>query len=202
MSISLGLSLFLVAWTGFVAFLRYARAWLLYFIAGAVGFTLAVVYLVRGTAIEYGLESLTALHVHQVASLVGIPTRIFTSAKEILLVMIISQDVGWTAMTIDIECSGLLELTVFMGLLLFFPKMPVLRKLVIGVLGLLATYVFNLIRVMAIAAVLHWGGKNAIFIAHTIVGRGIFFVCIVAIYWFAFTRGSLQLVADNMKEAQ
>lgn len=202
MTISLGLVLFLVVWVAVVAFLRYARVWLFYFIAGAVGFTLTVVYLVRGTAIEYGLESLTALHVHHLANFVGIPTRIFASAKEILLVMIISQDVGWTSMTIDIECSGLLELTVFTGLLFFFPKMPIWRKLVVGALGIIATYIFNLLRVMAIASVLHWGGKDSIFIAHTIVGRGFFFFCIVAVYWFAFTHGSLKLVSAGMKEAQ
>ena len=49
------------------------------------------------------------MFVHQVCNLAGIPARIFQAALGALLVMIITQEVGWTVIQITIECSGLLE---------------------------------------------------------------------------------------------
>jgi exosortase/archaeosortase family protein len=67
--------------------------------------------------------------------------------------------------------------------------------------GLVATYVINILRLLLIIAFLHWGGKDVIFLAHTVIGRGVFFILVVAVYWFVFTRAALRVVRERVERA-
>jgi exosortase family protein XrtG len=185
-------------WLGLVIYLRVRRAWLLYYVVAAVGFTLLIVFFTRGTLVEEALEGITAQHAHEVAGLVGVPTLIFRNAPGTMLVLVVVGRIGWTVIQIDVECSGLLEMAAFAGLLLFYPGLRTRRRLVYLVSGLVATYLVNILRLLVIIAFLHWGGKDVIFLAHTIVGRGIFFLLVIGIYWFVFTRAAIHTVRDRI----
>jgi len=171
-------------------FLRKARAWLLAYMLGTVGFTLLLVYALRGSVIESFIERSSALAAHYVSSALGIPTKVFFNAPGTLLVLIVYQEVGWTAIEIDIECSGLLEFTVFTGLVLFFNGFSRKYRATVLPLGLAATFLMNIARIVIIVATIHFGGKSAIYIAHTVVGRAIFFLMVIALYWYVFTRAT------------
>jgi len=112
----------------------------------------------------------------------------------------VRQDPGWTVVRIDIECSGLLEMSVFGGLLLFYPAWTVGRRAWMTLVGWVITFVANVMRVLFIIAVLHVAGKRSIFVAHTVGGRLVFFMMVAALYWVVFTRGTVRALARRLEE--
>ena len=98
-------------WAGAVAFLRYSRSWLPFYVLGAVG---CAYWLILVFSNLFGLEPFLAHSVawvvHIVSNLVGIPTRIFEGAPGVLLVLVIFQEIGWTVLQVGIESSGLRRL--------------------------------------------------------------------------------------------
>ncbi len=188
----------IAAWGAAVLYLRVRRLWLFYYVLAAVGFTLIVVLLMRGTVPEQILEGFTADHAHDVAQVFGIPTLVFRNAPGTMLVLVVVGRAGWTIIHVDIECSGLLELAAFTGLLLFYPGLRPWRRASLLAAGLTATYLINILRLLVIISFLHFGGKDVVFLAHTIIGRGIFFLLVVLVYWLVFTRAAVYTVRDRI----
>jgi exosortase family protein XrtG len=183
----------IAAWVAALWFLRSGRIWLPYYLVGAVGFAVGLVLLGHG---PLGLERLLAIGTARgasvAASMIGIQTRLFSGAADSILVLVVRQPVGWTLLTVGIECSGLLEGATIAGLTLFYPLLKPVRRAWLVLAGLVATAAANIVRVLVIIATLHWGGKDALFVAHSIVGRGIFFALVVVIYWLAMTTPTLR----------
>lgn len=191
-------ALAIAAWVGLLAFFRSGRIWLPYYVVGAVGFAVGVVLLGRGPLpLEAAMVASTAQGAHVVTDLIGIPTRVFPSAMGAILVLVVHQPVGWTMVTVGVECSGLLEAATIVGLTVFYPLWGARRRLWIVAMGLVATEVANIVRVTVIVATLHWGGKDALFLAHSLVGRGLFFACVVVIYWLALTTPTLRQLTER-----
>ena len=187
-------------WLAIYVFLRRSRAWLLAYVVGAVGFTLILVYFVRGSALESAFETAGAVGAHYVGDALRIPTRVFLNAPGTLLVLIVYQKAGWTAVEVDIECSGLLESIVFLGLVAFFRGLPWGRKIWYLSVGLLFTYVVNVIRIVIIVAMISYFGKDAIYLAHTVVGRAVFFALVINLYWYTFTRTTMETLRHRILE--
>lgn len=185
-------------WIVAYAFFHKAHAWLLAYMLGTIGFTLLLVYAFRGSVVESFIERTTAIAAHYVCNALGIPTKVFFNAPGTLLVLIVYQEVGWTAVEIDIECSGLLEFTVFSGLVLFFNGFTWRYRATVLPLGILATFVMNIVRIAIIVATIHLGGKSAIYIAHTVVGRAIFFMMVISLYWYVFTRATTAAINKKL----
>ncbi len=188
-------------WGAAVAFLHRYRIWLLFYTVGSVG--LAFLLIVAGTRfvpLERGLEVTTAYAAHAISQALGIPTRVFEAAPGNILVWVVVQEPGWTVVRVDLECSGLLEMSVLSGLLLFYPAWSLWRRLGLTMLGWVATYMANIARVVVIILILHSFGKRSIFVAHTIVGRAVFFALVAGLYWVVFTRGTLSTLAERLDE--
>jgi exosortase family protein XrtG len=185
-------TLFLV-WLLAVVFLRYYRIWLLYYIVGAVGCAYWLI-LLCGTVL--GLDSLlahtVAWMVHFLSNLIAIPTRIFEGSPGLLLVMVIAQKVGWTALQVGVESSGLLEIAVMTSLLLFYPGWTIARRSGMILLGGFAIWLANILRMMVIVVMLNRFGKEALVLAHMYVGKAIFFLLAVGIFWFLITSVTLK----------
>lgn len=188
----------LTVWIAGYLFFRRAHAWLLAYMLGTIGFTLLMVYALRGSPVESFIERSSALAAHYVCEAVNIPTKVFFNAPGTLLVLIVYQEVGWTAVEIDIECSGLLEFTVFTGLVLFFNGFTWKYRAKVLPLGLIGTFAMNIVRISIIVATIHLGGKNAIYIAHTVVGRAFFFIMVIALYWYVFTRATTSAINKKL----
>jgi exosortase family protein XrtG len=194
------LALALVAWAAILWFLRSKRIWIFYYIWGAVGFTLLAILLLRGSWVEFGIEQLTGLTLHHTLGYMGIETRVFDKAPGTIL-MLIKVDNSWTAIDIDIECSGLLEGCVLMGLMLFYPAYKPRMKAVYSSTGLVMLYLINLVRLYVIVGTIHMGGRDVIYIAHSLIGRLVFFGLTITLYWWLFTRPSLVKVKEYIRNA-
>lgn len=190
----------LTLWLLLLVFFRVYRVWLPFYVLGAVGLATLIIYFGRGAIpIELWLKELTGLNVHQIASLFGVQTKLFDGVPGSLMVLVVAQPIGWTVVHIDIECSAMLESAVFVGLIAFYPGWSLGKKLGLAAIGLTATYVANLIRILAIVTILHWGGKDTLFMTHTIIARGLFFTAVVLIYWYLITRPTIGTVRENLR---
>lgn len=107
-------------WIGITIFFYRNRIWLFYYIWGAVGFTFIVIILLRGSVIEYHLEHQAALILHQILGYFSVKTAVFDRAASTLLVLT-KVDNSWAVIDIDIESSGLLEMCILLGLIIFYP---------------------------------------------------------------------------------
>ena len=184
-------------WILAVLFFRLNRIWLPYYVIGSVGLAFLVIFIGRNTPIEPALQTAVAQGVHAVAQVTGIPTDTFDAAPGALLVLV-SQDIGWTMLQVTVESSGLLESGVILGMLMFYPAWPIRRRAAYVVLALLLTYVANIIRLVVIVATLHYLGKDSLLVSHTIIGRAVFFVGVIIIYWFLLTRPTLGAVRNKL----
>ncbi|MGE5373308.1 MAG: hypothetical protein ACM3QZ_15150 [Solirubrobacterales bacterium] len=189
-----------VLWAVSVFYMWKRKIWLLYYIIGAVGFALLAITLMRGTVMEFTLARGTTMILHRLLSGMAIPSYLFEQAPQTILVLI-GLDNGWTTINIDIECSGLLEACVLSGLILFYPGYAFKRTVYYTALGLAMLYLANIIRMITIIAVMDVGGRELIYVSHTLIGRLVFFVLMIAIYWFVLTGPSLRIIRDKVKDA-
>ncbi|PKM76544.1 MAG: exosortase family protein XrtG [Firmicutes bacterium HGW-Firmicutes-15] len=191
-------SLSIVLWILIAYYLHNHRIWLFYYIWTAVGFTFIAILLLRSSNVEYAVEQATGLFLHYSLGLIGIKTFIFDKAPGTVLVLLALEN-SWTCIDIDIECSGLLESCVLLGLLMFYPTLTLAKRFQYACIGVISLFVVNLIRLITVVLTLNFGGRDTMFIAHTLVGRLVFFALIIMVYWYLFTRPSLAKVRRRVE---
>jgi exosortase family protein XrtG len=190
-----------VLWVMLAFFFWRYRIWIAFYIVASVGLTFLMI--LAGTRLfplERWMEMSVAYSAHAASQVVGIPTRVFEAAPGNILVWVIVQDPGWTVVRVDLECSGLLEVSVLSGLLLFYPAWSVGRRAWLTLVGWLATFGANVVRVVVIILILHILGKRSIFVAHTVAGRLVFFGFVAGIYWVILTRGTVHVLTRRLQE--
>lgn len=190
-----------IIWLAVVIFLRKARIWLPFYVLGAVG---CAYWLVLVFSNLIGLEPLlahsVAWMVHLTSNFMGIPTRIFEGAPGVLLVLVIYQDIGWTVLQVGLESSGLLEITVLVSLLLFYPGWTLYHRLRLILFGGIAMWIANILRMLVIVVMLNQFGKEALVLAHMYVGKAVFFVLVILIFWFIITRPTLKQLQKRQSQ--
>jgi exosortase family protein XrtG len=201
-----------LVWGLGVAYLRWTRNWLFFFVVGVAGAAYLLVFTcTRLVRVDHLLAAVVAAAVHWLCQLLGIPTVVFESAPDMLMVLMVTQPVGWTTLQIGVESSGIIEVSVLTALLLFYPGWTPLHRAGSILIGIAATLSANTLRVFVIALMLHVGGKEALVLAHTYVGKLIFFILMVAIVWALITAPTMRrlgtrlahpgALADSRKEA-
>ncbi len=190
------ITLFLL-WFAVLAYFRYHRNWIFYYIWGSVGFSFVLILTLRGSPVEAWVEQQIGAILHTLSGYIGIPTRFFPKEAGSLLVL---NDVNhsWTTIAIDLERSSLLEISILLGLLLFYPAYRPVRKLTFLSVGAFVTFWINILSLMVVIITIHLGGRSMIFVAHTLFARLLFFVLVTALYWQLFTKPSLKIVRTNV----
>lgn len=203
MNWGLGIGLIII-WALLVIFFRANRVWLMYYLVGSVGLALIIIFVGRATVIQGFMESGVTIATFWMANIVGIEARVFEADPSSLMIFVIGQavgqDNGWTMVRVTIECSSLLETGVISGMVGFYPGWSVRRRLTLVLIGTLATYAANVVRMTVIISTLHWFGKDSLFVAHTIVGRAVFFVLIIAIFWYIITMPTMRTVFKKLQQ--
>ena len=95
---------------------------------------------------------------------------------------------GAITVNIDLECSGFIEISAFLSLLSFYGIYNIPERIYIAVVGTLYTMLTNALRISVICTMIHFLGTDYYYVAHTIVGRIIFYVLQVILYFFIFTK--------------
>lgn len=95
---------------------------------------------------------------------------------------------GAITVNIDLECSGFIEISAFISLLAFYGIYNIPERIYIGVIGTLYTMLTNGLRIAVICTMIHFLGTDYYYVAHTIVGRIVFYVLQVILYFYIFTK--------------
>ena len=95
---------------------------------------------------------------------------------------------GAITVNIDLECSGFIEISAFISLLAFYGIYNIPERIYIGVVGTLYTMLTNALRIAVICTMIHFLGTDYYYVAHTIVGRIVFYILQVILYFFIFTK--------------
>jgi exosortase family protein XrtG len=191
----IGSALFLIwllPYSALLWFLRRYRIWILYYLVGAT----CLAYLLVQTFtqiidVRTILASSVASSVHILLGFAQIETRVVENAPGLLLVLVVTQRIGWTILQIGVESSGLLEMVVLTSLVSFYPGWSFPQRVSRGLAGLALTWGANILRMIIITALLHFYGKEVLVLAHTFIGKLVFFIFTLAIYWALFTLPTL-----------
>lgn len=107
-------------------------------------------------------------------------------------ILFVPCDTGAISLYIDYECSGIIEIGAFLSLLVFFSVYTKQEKLVISILGSLGIFCANVLRIFIIGSLIHIWGSSVYFVAHTIIGRIVFYGFTIVLYFYVFTRGQIK----------
>ncbi len=189
-------------WAAAVIFLHHYRVWLPYYVIGAVGCAYWLVMGIKAAGLEVVIASLVAMTVSSISNLLGVSAKTFANAPGLLLVLVVTQNVGWTVLQVGVESSALLEMCVLSSLLIFYPGWSLSRRVFSIVVGVLATWGANIFRMMLIVILLTELGKPVLVLAHTFIGKAVFFSITVIIYWALITRPTIGMVEKLLRRKE
>ena len=157
-----------------------------YVVLGVVGTFLIIISLANNNVISFLMRLNTSG-----AGVVGILTGFYTVAPTLGIIHIVS---GQSAINLFItyECSALIELAAYIALVLFFPFFKNLQqRLKLLGFGVIYLLLANMLRVTVTALIIHFLGLPSLIWAHVIVGRLIFYVLTIILYFYVFTRSQV-----------
>lgn len=152
------------------------------FLVGALGLFLILMLMVRPYIIE-PLARLVAVLAGGVGKLTGTFSAFFKYG-----ILFINSKSGAITLQIDFECSGVIEIIAYISLLAFFDVYKLNEKVIVGILGTAAIIFANALRIVVICEIIHFGGMDMYYIAHTIIGRLVFYALSVVLYFYVFTK--------------
>lgn len=152
------------------------------FLVGSIGLFVLLMLYVRPWATQPLAQAVAAL-----AGLPGWLTGTFESYFKFAVIFVDSA-AGAMTLKIDFECSGIVEIMAFVSLLAFFGVYTRSERVLVGVLGTLAIMLANALRIILIAELIHFGGPNMYYVAHSLFGRLLFYALTVILYFYVFTK--------------
>ena len=173
-----------ILWLYILTVFHRGRLYYFKYLWGSVGvFVFMCIY------IEPTLSEILKQYVTSVVGILGKLTGICEAFYELSVVFIPKQsELTAVSLYIDYECSGIIEMMAFVALLIFFEVYDIGQRIIISFVGCISIFVFNIIRIMVICAVIYQFGSGSYYIAHTILGRIIFYALTIILYYYVFTR--------------
>ena len=148
-------------WIGLLEILRRAGLKFWRYLAGSCGAFLILMILVRPVVTVPLARLVTAL-----AGIIGKVTGVFQAYFRYGVIFIESAK-GAITVNIDLECSGVIEISAFLSLLFLFSVYKIPERI----------YFF---------------GTDFYYVAHTFIGRIVFYLLQVALYFYVFTRPQIK----------
>lgn len=155
------------------------------FIWGSVGLFVFMMMWIQPVAIR----PLTNL-VSSAAGVAGRMTGFYESYSEYSM-LFVQHGSEAISLCIDYECSGIIEMMAYVSMLAFFRVYDWMQRIILSVLGCMMIFFANIIRLFVIGTTIYYFGNDAYYIAHTIVGRIIFYALSVILYYYIFTKSQI-----------
>ena len=106
-------------------------------------------------------------------------------------VVFVDSRAGAISLLIDFECSGILEIMAYLSLLAFFQAYSRYERIAVGVIGTVYIILANAIRITVIGVIIYYKGMSAYYMAHTFVGRIVFYGLSIMLYFIVFTKAQI-----------
>ena len=152
------------------------------FIWGAVGLFVILMIFVLGYITQPLAQGVTAI-----TGVIGQLTGTFDAFFKYGIIYVPASD-GSITLQIDMECSGAIEILAFVCLLAFFRVYSPSERVVVGLTGVVGIMFANALRVLIICEIVHFCGVGSYAVAHTYIGRLVFYGLTVLLYFYVFTR--------------
>lgn len=151
---------------------------------GSVGlFIFLCIYL------QPSLSEILKQMVTSVVGAIGKITGICEAYYEFSILFIPRQsNLSAVSLYIDYECSGVIEMMAYVSLLAFYQVYEVGQRLVVSIIGCISIFFFNVLRIVIICAIIYQYGSESYYAAHTIIGRSVFYVLTILLYYYTFTK--------------
>lgn len=176
-----------VIWLYALSVLHRAKLAGLYFWVGSVGLFTLLAFTSRAYLVWF-LSAVVTSVTGWWGNLVGI----YTTSYLHNLIQIHNAH-GLTLLFVDYECSGIIETLAYLSLLWFYPLYTRAAKVKLSVAGFAWIFGSNVVRLSLIATILYFTGPAAFFWVHSILGRLIFYVLVIILYYRVFTRPQFNL---------
>ncbi|MBO5291748.1 MAG: exosortase family protein XrtG [Lachnospiraceae bacterium] len=180
------LVLIFVAWVYLLTVFKRKKLDFYFFLLGSVG-TFFFSFLILRKVLTNLLTTLTCY----LTGLLGNALGIFKAYTAHSILFIENAD-GPISLYVDFECGGVIEILVFISLVFFFAVYNVREKLVISLMGTVWIIAANIIRLFSICLIINHFGNESYYVAHTIVGRLIFYALSIILYFYVFTRAQIR----------
>lgn len=153
-----------------------------HFLTGSLGLFLFLMVMVRPVMVQPLARTIAAI-----SGLFGTLTGTF-SAYFRYGILFIQAVGGAITLQIDFECSGIIEIMAFLSLLTFFRVYNKQERVYVGILGTAFIMLANALRVIVICEMIHFMGPEVYHLAHTLIGRIVFYVLSILLYFYVFTK--------------
>lgn len=157
-----------------------------YFLLGSIGVFLFSFVLLRNILTQI-LTTLTCY----LTGLLGNALGFFKAYTSHSILFVENAD-GPISLYVDFECGGVIEILVFVSLIFFFAVYNLKEKIGISLLGTIWIIAANVIRLFSICLIIHLFGNESYYVAHTIVGRLLFYALSIILYFYVFTRAQIR----------
>lgn len=171
-----------VIWLYFLRVFRKSELPAWHFLWGSCGLFILLMIFVR----PYFTQPLAQV-VAVVAGAFGKVTGLF-SAYFKYGVLFVDSKAGAISLLIDFECSGILEIMAFLSLLIFFRAYTRYERVVVSIIGIIYIVLANALRIIVICSIIYVWGMQAYTVAHTYIGRLVFYGLSVLLYFYVFTK--------------
>ena len=157
-----------------------------YFLTGSIGRFLFSFAVLRDVLTGI-LTTLTCF----LTGLLGNALGIFKAYTSHSILFVENAD-GPISLYVDFECGGVIEILVFISLIFFFAVYNTKEKICISLIGAVWIITANIIRLFSICVIINQFGNESYYMAHTIVGRLIFYALSIVLYFYVFTRAQIR----------
>lgn len=172
------LVVFLIVWIYLLILLKKKKLTAFYFMLGASGFFLTM-FTVFKTILAKGCTFVLVTLLDWLSHIF----KYYTTYKAYNIIFINHQDAA-ISLFIDYECSGVIEIFVILAVILFFPIFKWKDKIVYSIIGIGYTMLANVIRLLVVTGVIYHYGNNAYYLAHSVVGRIVFYILTLFLYFY------------------
>ena len=177
----------LIIWIYILTVFKRGKLDFLRYLFGAVGLFVFMMIFIE----PYIIKPLANL-VTSVAGVIGDITGLFEAYNDYsILFVTCDRTMESLSLYIDFECSGVIEMMAFTALVAFFEVYEIWQRVIVSVLGCVAIFLSNVIRITVICLIIKIGGNSTYYIAHTIVGRMVFYALSIVLYYYVFTHAQI-----------
>lgn len=185
-STKIGLIVLFVIWIYSLTIFKRKKLEFFHFLVGSIGMFLFSFAVLKNIMTDV-LTTLTCYLTGLLGNLLG-----FFKAYTTHAILFVENMDGPISLYVDFECGGVIEILVFISLISFFSVYKVWEKIWISVAGTVWIMAANIIRLFSICLIINRFGNESYYMAHTIVGRLIFYALSIVLYFYVFTRAQIR----------
>ena len=176
----------LILWCYILSIFKRKGMSFFYFMVGAVGLFAFSFFIFQ--------PIFTAPLAKLVCYLTGLVGRVtgFFKAYASYGVLFIENTNGPISLYVDFECAGIVEVLVFIALVGFFFSYNWKEKIGVIISGFFWIVFSNVLRLTIICCIIRWFGNESYYIAHTIIGRIVFYLLSILLYFLVFTKRQIR----------